>query len=274
MSVRAGRTAAVLAAPGVPAELLADWCRDCAGWFRPRVPLPRAPGKPNLALVESPLGRLAAKVETPRGWKRALAAARARPLRSLRAFHSGHALLRCGLATPEPLAVLVRRDPTRPQALLVTRYVEGQGPWDWLAGGRAPAPLVEALARGLARLHAAGFRHRDLKASNLLLRAAAVDPGGAGEVVWTDLDGLRFLGTLPLFLRARDLARLAMSFESAVAREAGVRADHWPALLHAYLAAFHGAQPEPAAVEDLLARTRRWSARAIRRNLARGRPIG
>lgn len=271
MSVRAGRTAVVLAAPGVPAELLADWCRDCAGWFQPRVPLPRAPAKDNLALVESPLGRLAAKIEAPRGWKGALAATRARPLRSVRAFRSGHALLRRGLPTPEPLAVLVRRGGARPQALLVTRYVEGEGPWSWIGAGRAPGTLLEPLASGLARLHAAGFRHRDLKASNLLLREAA---GGPGEVVWTDLDGLRYLGTLPLFLRARDLARLAMSFESTAARAAGVRADHWPTLVRTYLARFTGAEPEAEAVEDLLARTRRWSERAIRRHLARGRPVG
>jgi tRNA A-37 threonylcarbamoyl transferase component Bud32 len=268
---RVGRTAAVLAAPGIPTELLASWCRDCAGWFQPRVPLPRAPAKENLALVDSPLGRLAAKLESPRGWKRALALARARRPRSLRAFRAGRALLRSGLATPEPLAVLVRRGASRHDALLVTRYVEGQGPWEWLSSGRTAAPLHEALATGLARLHAAGFRHRDLKASNLLLHEPAP---GRTEVVWTDLDGLRYVGTLPLFLRARDLARLAMSFESSAARAAGVRAGDWPVLVRAYQAAFTGAEPDPAAVEDLLARTRRWSERAIRRHLAQGRPFG
>jgi len=257
-------------ANAVPATLGREWAASWTRWFGPeRVPLPRAPEKEHLALVDTPIGLVVAKRELPAGWKRSLAALRARRLRSLSAFRSAEALLARELATPEPLAVLETRGPGSCEALLVTRYVEGFGPWDHLHGGGEPDRLVESLASALARLHASGFRHRDLKASNLLLRE---DHAGLA-LLWTDLDGLRHLGSVPAVLRARDLARLSMSFESAEARAAGVRADLWPTLVRIYLQETLGRAPSPEEHGLYLARTRRWAERAIRRNLARGRPV-
>jgi tRNA A-37 threonylcarbamoyl transferase component Bud32 len=251
------------AAPGVAQELCQSLSLECASWFGPgRRPLPRALHKEHLALVDSPLGPLVAKRELARGWKRPLVALRARPLRSARAFALGLELLARELPTPAPVAVLVRPGPAR-EAVLLTRYVEGSGPWEYLRSGGPAAELCATLASALARLHAAGFRHRDLKASNLLLA-----PGP--ELFWTDLEGLRARGTLLRFERMRDLARLRMSFESAEARAAGVRADHWPALVRAYLEASGAAAGELGAY---LARTRAWSERAMRRHLARGQAI-
>ncbi|MEQ1894783.1 MAG: lipopolysaccharide kinase InaA family protein, partial [Planctomycetota bacterium] len=144
--------------------------------------------------------------------------------------------------------------------------VEAPHPWEFLAAGGTRAELVLVLARDLARLHAAGFRHRDLKASNLLVRRT----GAELEIVWTDLDGLARSARLGERTRRRDLARLGLSFESAAARAAGVRAGDWPELVQRYLTAWKGCTPAAAELERVLAATRLWRERAIRAHLARG----
>jgi tRNA A-37 threonylcarbamoyl transferase component Bud32 len=227
------------------------------------MPLPRARAKATLVLLETPLGRVVAKRSLARGWKRPLTALGARAGRPERAFDLGEALRACGLATPEPLAVLGGRA----DGVLVTRYVEGLGPWELLRAGGALAGMLELLAAALARLHAAGFSHRDLKASNVLLA------NDASEVVWTDLDALRRVGTLGPRARARDLARLAASFESAEARAAGIRAQHWPALARRYLEHALLREPRSEEYELLLARTRRYCVRTVRRHLGRATAV-
>jgi tRNA A-37 threonylcarbamoyl transferase component Bud32 len=261
-----GLAAPWLAAPELTPELGQRWAQEWRSWFGPgRVPLPRAPGKAELALLETPLGRAVAKRERVGGWKRPLAVLGARAPRPERAFGHARALLARGLATPAPLAVLGRPG----EMVLVTRYVEGCGPWEILSESGTPEALLAALAASLARLHAAGFRHRDLKASNLLLRRGAQGL----EVVWTDLDGLRPVGTVEVRLRARDLARLGTSFESRAAREAGVRAGHWPELVRRYMQHALGRTPSAEEVGRVLEWTRRWSRRSIRRHLAEGKPV-
>ncbi|NOT29461.1 MAG: hypothetical protein HOP15_03325 [Planctomycetes bacterium] len=169
------------------------------------------------------------------------------------------------LATPAPLAVFGRPDET----VLVTRYVEGLGPWELMTELGSPEALLTTLAENLARLHAAGFRHRDLKASNLLLVRAPART----ELYWTDLDGLRHVGTVEPRLRARDLARLGTSFESAEARAAGVRAGHWPELVQRYMERALGRPASTDEIGQVLAWTKRWSQRSIRRHLARGAQV-
>lgn len=252
-----------LAAAGLAPRFVAELERASATWFgSARVPVPGAEQKSELALVASPLGPLVAKRFRTRGLRaRVLLSLRARG-RAERAFAHALELARAGLATPEALLVL----PQDGARILVTRFVEAPHPWDFLRGGGTPAELVTSLARDLARLHAAGFRHRDLKASNLLVRRT----DRALEIVWTDLDGLARPAAVGPRVHARDLARLSMSFESAAARAAGLRADAWPTLVRAYLACRDGREPAAGAVERLLVATRRWRERAIRAHLARG----
>lgn len=252
-----------LSAPHVPPELVGAWCAAAASWFGPaRVPLPHAPEKRELALVDSPLGRLVGKRIARHGLRGALTRLGLARGRAARAFRLAAALNARDLATPEALAVL----PLGACEVLVTRHVEGPHPWEYLATGGSAQAFATALARDLARLHAAGFRHRDLKASNLIVHGSS----GAPSIVWTDLDGLAARPVVAAATRMRDLARLSMSFESAAARAAGVRAGLWPALAQAYLAHALARAPEARELERLLAATRRWRERAIRRHLARG----
>jgi len=254
-----------LRAPGLSEDLGRTWASEWRAWFGPgQRRLARAPDKPDLALVETPLGTVVAKRERAQGWRRAMVALGARPSRPAEAFRHARLLRAAGLATPEPLAVLGAPG----DAVLVTRYVQGRGLWEVWSAARAPA-LVELLAQGLARLHRSGFRHRDLKASNLLLTGA----DAALELCWTDLDGLRRLERSEPRARARDLARLGMSFESAPARAAGVRAGDWPALVRRALELALERAPDEDETAALLGWTRRWRERWIRRNLARGRAV-
>ena len=253
--------------PAVPAELQRAWSVECELWFGPgQRTLPNAPHKTNLALVETPLGPAVAKRERPEGWRGGLARVHARRWRSIAAFDRGIELAAAGLATPEPLAVLVRSGLAQAESLLVTRYVDALPLWDFARSVERDVFLA-LLARDLAALHAKGFRHRDLKASNLLVRRD--DPA----IVWTDLDGLRRHETTGSWTRVRDLSRLAMSFESSAARAAGIRAGAWPALVCAYLERSLGRAPENHELERFLAGTRAASERRIRANLVRGRVI-
>jgi hypothetical protein len=90
-----------------------------------------------------------------------------------------------------------------------------------VADGELDAPQVaDALAALLARLHRAGIRHGDLKASHVYL--AAGDPGLEARLI--DLEGVRFTLSLPDRARIRELAQLNASlpdtFEAALRRRA------------------------------------------------------
>lgn len=255
------------ASASVSAELLRAWSTECERWFGPEQrALPSAPHKTNLALVETPIGPAVAKRERPEGWRAGLVRVHARRWRSIAAFDRGVELAAAGLPTPEPLAVLTRSGLAHAECTLVTRYVDAIGLWDF-ARSADRSVFLEILARDLALLHANGFRHRDLKASNLLVRREE------HSIVWTDLDGLRRHETTGSWTRVRDLSRLAMSFESSAARAAGIRAGDWPALVSGYLERALGHAPANHELERFLAGTRAASERRIRANLVRGRVI-
>ena len=260
----------VLYAPELGEARAREWLDAHPGWFVDGAPVPGAEGAEHLVRVESPLGPLVAKREVPRGWKASLVRTGVRPLRSERCFHLARELLWAGIATPEPLACITR---SGREACLVTRYVEAWTPWTYLLRGGASGrvhELEETLARTVARLHARGFRHRDLKAPNLLTRSA---PGGGVEVLLVDLEGASRSAAITESIRVRDLARLCTSFESAAARLAGVHADSWPRVVRHYLKTALGRSPAEEEVGSFVQRTRSWSTRHIERNLVRGRPI-
>lgn len=259
-------------AAAVAESLAREWLEEHTRWFgRGRDPVPGAENATALALVESDLGPVVAKRERPPGWKRPLVLLRTRAFRASRAFHLGRALRSAGVATPEPLAVIAHEGR---EAVLVTRYVEARDPWTFLLAGSGDPADVQALERALARtaghLHSRGFRHRDLKAPNILVRR---DAKGGIEVQLVDLDGASRVPSVTRAMRARDLSRLCTSFESAAARLAGVHADSWPRLVRHYLEEARGRAPAADDVDELVRRTRRWAEKHIERNLIRGRPI-
>ncbi len=257
-----------------PDTLLETWLREASEWFGdPGRRLASAPRNDQLAQIDSPLGRLVAKRERPRG-RLGLRRSRTR-----HAFGLACALRAAGVDTAEPIAHLsLARTAHRDGHLSIalTRFVEGKTAWEWLrsSGKTELGTCIEALAQCIARLHARGFRHRDLKVPNLLF----VDEPEGLRVLVIDLEAARQLGPGRLLTeaaRTRDLARLLVSFESAAARRAGLPADAWARFLDRYI--HHSAQHEPGSIRldeaRLWTRTRAWALRHIERNVERSRPI-
>jgi tRNA A-37 threonylcarbamoyl transferase component Bud32 len=117
------------------------------------------------------------------------------------------------IRTPRGLAAAaVRRGGLVKRGYLVTEEVAGgRSLAECLRHGEAPAGALEAVGSALARLHAWGFAHRDLKATNVLV-------DGAGRAWLVDLDGIR-RRIVTEERRAADLGRLFRDFSAYPARE-------------------------------------------------------
>lgn len=126
----------------------------------------------------------------------------------LRSWSNGHTLRDRQLPTPRPLAVFHRHRLGCPTVgYLLTELVPGAVQLDAaVAAGAEEAPL--RLARVLRMMHDRGVSHRDLKAANILL-ARGTDP------VLIDLVGVRTGVRLDVARRAKELARLNVSFLSS-----------------------------------------------------------
>jgi tRNA A-37 threonylcarbamoyl transferase component Bud32 len=138
--------------------------------------------------------------------------------RAVRNFRLGHTLRRLGIATPRPLlAVSPRwRSFLRP-AFLATEWLEGSMPIDAFLRATARMPIAKqrtilhetanCAGRLIGTLHAHGFAHRDLKATNLLVR----ERQGRIEVFVIDLDGASHPWFLTRRTRRTNLARLVIA---------------------------------------------------------------
>jgi hypothetical protein len=206
-----------------------------------------------------------------RGWLENLTA-RFRQSASRRAWEMGHALLRRGIDTPKPLAVVERRNETPARHYLLTAAIEESTTLDQFLRCELPklSPFVQAewleghserLARQLRRLHGSGFDHRDLKFSNLLVSREAADCR-----VWLlDLDHVRTWRRLPFRRAVQNLSRLAVSARLHPA----LRATDLVRFLRVYLGSRFGAEWR----DWWRAIARRLSAK-LARNERRRRPLG
>ena len=150
------------------------------------------------------------------GWRRRLDR-RYRRSKAERSWRVALAMVKAGIATPEPLA-WVESETTAGVAYYASRVIEGaieaRGPIkarndgrdvdeypDWPIG-----EIVEVLARCARRLHDAGFWHRDYSAGNVLMRRerAGVPP----TCYLVDLNRCRVRRRVGLVARMRDLCRM------------------------------------------------------------------
>ncbi len=149
-----------------------------------------------------------------------------RASRSIRAFRLGHALRNRWIPTALPLAALERRvGPLLLDSILIVEAVDAPRLNRFLDTWLARQPAADArltaaqqhglgqevlwqLGRLVQRLHDHNFAHRDLKASNLLVRWS---PGGSPEVVLVDMDGLSRRRRLTTRRRFQGLMRLNVS---------------------------------------------------------------
>lgn len=217
-------------------------------------------------LLGSALPKGVTFVDGPGGALFALKLGRTRPLRarlaslglgrtrSSRALQLASHLLGHDVATARPVAAITGSG----WDALFTEAVDAT-PFDELLEAESPLvePATHAAADAIARMHAAGVRHRDLKASNVLV-------DGTGERVWImDLDGARRVSRGPsLAGRARDVGRLVTSYFAV-----GLRPH---ALLEAYS---NAARLDPGVREALGVGATAYAQRKIARNATRGLPV-
>jgi tRNA A-37 threonylcarbamoyl transferase component Bud32 len=226
-----------------------------------------------VVLADVPVGETVVRVAYKRYSRRNLVkmlSGAVRPSRASRAWRLGHLLREHGIPTPRPLVAVTPRAPwRRVDSYLATEYVDGF-PLHGLAeriSSLSPSAQVRALTAvaatvgsSLGRLHGAGFRHRDLKAGNILISGDVNEPASLSAVL-IDLDGVSRpwmgsprrihpgsrpgmgpprrihpgsrRGSLSRSARVRDLSRLAVCFGPEMRQRltAGARC------IQAYLAA-------------------------------------
>jgi tRNA A-37 threonylcarbamoyl transferase component Bud32 len=258
--LRRGRARAVYD-ESVPRELVERWLSEWRTWFGAERVAPEAlPRKLDVAVVDSPLGRLVAKRERRTPLRRARVLVHLRLARDLE---------QAGLRVAPALAALI--EPRA--ACLVQRWQSGASPLDWLARGAGTADdprgaaLVAGLAELVARLHRADFRHRDLKELNL---RAVQREGRAIEIVLLDLGGIGRARIGPL-VAARDLGRLWASLLSAAGLRLGFTAAHARSLAARYLELRHEQPAGERELDRLCSRASRWAARHAAHNARRDR---
>ena len=124
-----------------------------------------------------------------------------RPSRAWAAFRKAYHLELVGIPTARPIAVANDRvGPFLRRSYFLMEEIPGAMDLGRFQGGNQQ--MAGAVARIIARMHNEGFSHRDLKETNVV-----IDRDGRPRLL--DLDGLRFMGVVPLQRAIADLARLA-----------------------------------------------------------------
>ncbi len=205
-----------------------------------------------------------------RGLSRRLAQALGRG-RQRRNFHRALMLSEAGIRTPRPVALVERRWPSR-EAWLITEFVPDVADLDHVAlqlASRLSGPHARQVKNGLLEVVVAlfvdlqrrGFRHRDLKASNILL--TEWDSGENPIRVWlADLDGLSRARVPTGGGRWQALVRLSASLMD---RPAVTRGDH-VRFLRRYLTL---SASDTAAWKPLFRRLARQSRAYVKRSYGR-----
>jgi hypothetical protein len=227
-----------------------------------------------------------------RAWTDSLAAL-VRPTPALRSWIHGHGFRERGLPTAQPLLLLhrTRLGLLRQGYLLTEKIHDGCELTEFVRGLRrldadtrrtVLRRRIEAVSRVIHMLHDRQLSHRDLKASNILVRRDDVptpppsvdDPSIHSLLhmperdVWLiDLVGVEAFRRLPTRRKIQNLARLNVSFINSPDISRADRAR----FLRCYLLACAGH----------LGHWKKWwrriaaaSARKVRRNQRRGRPLG
>jgi hypothetical protein len=150
-----------------------------------------------------------------------------RRTQALRSWVLGHGLVERCLPTARPLLFIERRRlGVAREAYLLTQKITNAcdlhqfvaEAMNLLARERAPVlrDLIESLARLVRKLHDRGLSHRDLKATNILVKRghSALSSASGRSLFLIDLVGIQRVRRLGRSRRARDLARLQASLST------------------------------------------------------------
>ena len=194
-----------------------------------------------------------------------------RPSRAWRSWQAGQHLASRGVPTPKNLAFIARRRKPwfspfqgvlphetylitvkQPNSTTLFDHLYRVAPTLEGHGLRAEVDrLTSSLASLVRMMHDRSLSHRDLKASNILIRQDAAP--GENPFTLIDLVGVRLQDPLPMHRRVQNLARLSVSLADAPGRtrttslrflraylpQRLARRDEWKALWHAIDAASH-----------------------------------
>ncbi len=201
----------LLAGPG--AEVLVEGRNTVVA-----VPLPRGPGRTADVVVKDYRSRGVDKFKTL-----------FRASKAARAWRGARALVEAKFETPFPVAFLERRHRGFvAESYFVAERVRGAREIRELFQTLPPAtlaPVLSALGRELAAVHARGILHRDLSDGNILV----LEDRGAPRFLFLDTNRVRVLRTVGPMTRARNLVRLGVP----------------PPLRHAFLERYAEAQGRP-----------------------------
>jgi 3-deoxy-D-manno-octulosonic acid kinase len=192
-----------------------------------------APGRGTTLFIDAPFGPGALRRYLRGGWPARISRDRYvftgyRRTRPLREFELLRDMEQLGLPAPRPVAACCERSGLLYRGALLTHVIPGVEPLaDCLRAGLS-SEQWRAIGACIARFHAAGVRHADLNARNILLR----QPDGA--VFLVDFDRGRYTPGRAVDGR-RNLARLLRSLKKLWPREsvAGIK-DRWNCLLEGY----------------------------------------
>jgi hypothetical protein len=275
----------------VSRDLAEKWIAEHPDWFRAGAGAGASaggavgPGRTVRVDVEGTPG--VAKREAATLPKRLLCALVGRAGRSRKAFEIGVELAGSRVEAARPLALIeVGHGKLVRWSCVVFQAIEGTTLRSFIlervAGldpGEAPGEARDVLKHGLwsaiaaqvAHLHAACMRQRDLKAPNILISR---DREGAFRASLIDLEGMTKLASPPSTrVRARDLARLAVSLREGRIAAAGVGAEDWRFLVASYLEEAFGRKPSTIEIDGYVAHTVAWARKKEARNRRRRRVI-
>lgn len=212
--------------PEVPLESALILLQDLKRWGG-NGPLAhtRALSGGDVYLLDSVLGPVVVKRKREQQLKGLLARAGMREAQLRRSYRLGIDADAAGLYTPEALLYAECRNGLGLDTYVVNRFVDGVNPWSLLQDAAVADTMLGAIGQQLARWHAAGLRHRDLKGPNILYQMTA------RRVLFLDLAGVHEYHELPpLRVRAQDLGRLQSG-----AMSGGLTHEQWQLLLCSYL---------------------------------------
>lgn len=135
-----------------------------------------------------------------------------RKSRALKSWIAANGLIVRGLLTPQPLAMIEKRfGPILRQNFYICRWLDAPELNTYITGRQwteyEKKQFIRSLAQTVARLHAQGIYHGDLKSNNILVRANAA----SWDFFFIDLDRVSFSRPLTFERRANNLAQINAS---------------------------------------------------------------